>query len=255
MPRSVVFVLAFLGTILPASVLRAADFTLEQVRSYPFHNELTAAEQGSRIAWAIDDRGRRNIWVAEGPGFEPRQLTRFSVDDGQELTAVSLSTGGEFVVFVRGGDYGSNWDLRAPVNATSLPLPPKVQIWSVPFTGGEPKVLAEDADAPAISPRGDVVAFIKGGQVWTAKLDGSAPAQPIIVTRGTAGGLAWSPDGSRLAFVSFRDDHSFIGLYSDPRPRSSGSIPRPTAIRIPAGRPMESPWCSFAVQEQASSRR
>ncbi|HVJ85317.1 MAG TPA: hypothetical protein VM452_06710, partial [Caulifigura sp.] len=206
---------ALCSAVLPAAAADAPSFTLEQVRSYPFPNELAAAETGSRIAWAVDERGQRNIWVAEGPAFEPRKLTKFDIDDGQELTAVTLSPKGDYVVFVRGGDYGSNWDRAVPVNTLSLPTPPKVQLWSVPFSGGEPRVLADNVDSPAISPKGDVVAFIKGTQAWVAKLDGSAPAEPMIATRGTTTGLTWSPDGSKLAFVSLRDDHSFIGLYTD----------------------------------------
>jgi len=193
----------------------AAELTLEQIRSYPFPNELTAASSGSRIAWAVDDRGRRNIWVAEGPAFEPRQLTKFDVDDGQELTAVSLSRDGDFVVFVRGGESGSNWDQRVPVNALSMPVAPKLQLLCAPFAGGEVRLLAEEADSPAISPRGDVVAFLKGGQAWIARLDGSSPAAPLLATRWSTGTLTWSPDGSKLAFVSSRDDHAFVGIYSD----------------------------------------
>ena len=40
---------------------------------------------GSRIAWAMDERGLRNIYVAEGPTFSARQVTRYRMDDGQEL--------------------------------------------------------------------------------------------------------------------------------------------------------------------------
>src|SRR5690606_38114225 len=53
----------------------AQSFSLEQVRSYPFPNELTAAATGSRIAWALNEEGRRNLWVAEGPDFRARKLT------------------------------------------------------------------------------------------------------------------------------------------------------------------------------------
>ena len=213
--RAMLFSLVLFAVAGAGTAVNGAGPTLEQIRSYPFPNELTAAATGSRIAWAVDDRGRRNVWVAEGPEFEPRQLTKFNVDDGQELTAVSLSAKGDYVVFVRGGEYGSNWDQKVPVNVLSLPTPPKLQLWCVPFAGGEGKVLAEDADSPAISPRGDVVAFLKGGQAWSAPLDGSSAAAPMIATRGTTGSLTWSPDGSKLAFVSTRDDHAFIGIYTD----------------------------------------
>src|SRR5215211_728176 len=54
---------------------QSGSFTLEQIKSYPFPNELTASATGSRIAWAFNERGARNVWVAEGPDFKARRLT------------------------------------------------------------------------------------------------------------------------------------------------------------------------------------
>ena len=42
-------------------------FTIAQVKSYPFPNELAAAPTGTRIIWALNEKGLRNIWAAEGP--------------------------------------------------------------------------------------------------------------------------------------------------------------------------------------------
>ena len=55
----------------------AQSFTMEQIKSYPFPNELTASATGSRIAWAFNERGARNVWVAEGPDFKARRLTNY----------------------------------------------------------------------------------------------------------------------------------------------------------------------------------
>jgi len=193
---------------------RSTPFTVNQVRSYPFPNELMAAATGSRLAWAFNEQGRRNIYVAEGPTFSARQLTHYDRDDGQELSSVAVSANGQWVVYVRGGDHGSNWDDGLPVNVGSNPVAPKVQIFSVPFDGGDPKPIA-DGDEPVVSPRSDVVAFVKGGQIWTAPLDGSAPAKALFTARGENSEPRWSPDGSRLAFVTYRGDHSFIGVYTN----------------------------------------
>src|ERR1700752_4819636 len=130
---------AFLSTPQKA----AQSFTLEQIKAYPFPNELTSSATGSRIAWAFDERGARNVWVAEGPDFKARRLTNYQTDDGQELTRLSVSSDGKYVVYVRGGDHGSNWESSVGVNPMMSATQAKVQIFSIPFAGGEPKLLAE----------------------------------------------------------------------------------------------------------------
>ena len=102
---------------LAALPARAAAFTMEQVRSYPFPSQLTAAATGSRIAWVFDERGRRNVWVAEGPEFVARRLTGYLEDDGQEITGLSLSDDGRLVVYVRGGDHGSITSSATPTSS------------------------------------------------------------------------------------------------------------------------------------------
>jgi len=195
-----------------SSILGRETFTVSQIKSYPFPTGLTASATGSRIAWALNEQGRRNIWAAEGPGFVPRRLTSYMEDDGQDLSSISLSADGKFVVYLRGGDFGSNWDDALPVNPAGAPDMPQVQIWSVPFAGGEPRVLGE-GEGPVISPRSDVVAFVKDRQIWIAPIDGSRPARKLFTARGTNGDPRWSPDGAKLAFVSGRGDHAFVGIY------------------------------------------
>jgi len=69
--------------------------------------------------------------------------------------------------------------------------------------------------SPAVSPKGDRVAFLLGGQIWTAPISGAGGPSPLMQQRSgvTAEQIRWSPDGSKLAYVSDRGNHSFIAVY------------------------------------------
>jgi dipeptidyl aminopeptidase/acylaminoacyl peptidase len=191
-------------------------FTLDQILSYPFPDNLVAAPAGATVAWTFVERGVRNVYAADGPDFKARRLTNYTDDDGQELTSLSFSRDGKTMVYVRGGDHGSNWPAEGNLvpDPSSSPVQPKVQVWAVSVSGGTPTLLG-DGDDPAISPAGNRVAFVKDRRIWIAPLDGSKPAEQAFFARGSSESPAWSPDGRTLAFVSDRDDHSFIGLFTD----------------------------------------
>jgi dipeptidyl aminopeptidase/acylaminoacyl peptidase len=187
------------------------SFTMEQVISYPFVPELAAADKGDAIAFVRVLRGERNVWFADGPAFKPRQVTQYTADDGQEITQLTFSPDGRHLVYVRGGDHDANWEAKLPPDPATSTAEPKVTIWAAQLSGGAPIKVAE-GDAPAISAQGEL-AYIKDKQVWTAPLSGKGKPKQLFFDEGHDANLVWSPDGSKLAFVSDRDDHSFIGVY------------------------------------------
>lgn len=201
---------------------QTSAFTIEQALSAPYTSALCAAPARGRLAWVANVGGRRNVWVAEpavhGKGYVSRQVTHYGEDDGQELNSLQWTPDAARLVFVR-GDSARGEDHPVP-NPAEFPKGAKQQLWTVSADGGEPHLLAEGHDA-AVAPSGQQVAFVFHGQLWRVSLDEAKPRpEQLLQTRGGVGELRWSPDGARLAFVSNRDDHSFIAVYTV----ASGSV-------------------------------
>ena len=188
-------------------------FSIEQVIGYPYPLNLVAGPDGRTIAWVLDERGVRNVFVATAPEYSPRMITHYTADDGQEITNLKISHDGKYMVFVRGGDHDANWPPAFPPDPARSPVAPQMQVWAVPLTGAGKAVALGDGDAPSISPDNRRVAFLaQDNSVLWAPLDGSAKADKLSL-QGQDSDLEWSPDGMALAFVSTRTDHSFIGVY------------------------------------------
>jgi dipeptidyl aminopeptidase/acylaminoacyl peptidase len=196
---------------LGSSILAATNssFTVRQVMSAPFATAPLAAPTGAKVAWLENDEGKRNIWVAEAPDWTGRKITSFDRDDGQEIDELVWAPDGSYLLFVRGGDFENGGDNPNP---DWSPTKPEQAIWSVAFDRAPAKRLTE-GQTPTISPRGDTVAFLRGGQIFFMKPTGE-DVKNVVTQKGSQSNLTWSPDGSTLVFVSARGSHSFIGLYS-----------------------------------------
>ena len=198
-----------ISTLFFPNGLHAQKYTLEDILSTPFPSSLIAAQKVDRVVWVFDHRGMRNIWVAEGPDYKARQLTNYEKDDGQEIGELSFSPDGSVVVYVRGGSANQQGEYPNP---TSDPKGAEQAVWAIKVSEGKPWRLGR-GNHPVISSAGNLVVFTYQGKLFAAPLDGSKEAKPLFEGRGRNGSPSWSPDGSKLTFVSQRDDHSFIGVY------------------------------------------
>src|SRR5262245_29697176 len=204
---SFVFEAGFAVNTSRSSARQNSGFTLEQVLSSPFPSDLVAAPAGERIAWVFDAQGKRNVWVAEG--FKTRQLTQYNEDDGQELTDLSFTRDGKWLLYVRGGNPNSAGDIPNP---TSDPSGAAQAIYAVSWDAGRVVKLA-DGDSPVVSPTDNRVIFSKENQIHIVEIaEGSEPHQ-LFAARGSNISPQWSPDGKKLAFNSWRSTHSLIGVY------------------------------------------
>src|SRR5690242_842944 len=118
----------------PASAASPPGVTLEQLLGSPFPTSLVAAPAGGRVAWVFNDRGRRNVWVAEPPDYKGRAITRYTEDDGQQITGLAWTPDGRRLCYVRGnGSHGGE-----TLNPRSMPKGTDQAVWVVSVTEGAP---------------------------------------------------------------------------------------------------------------------
>jgi dipeptidyl aminopeptidase/acylaminoacyl peptidase len=214
-----------LGALQPAAAQKKP--TIEQFLSpaYPF--DLVSARKVDRIAWLAYDQGKRNVYTAAAPAFRPVRVTSFLQDNGTDISDLSISDDGSVVVFVRGtAPNRQGW----VANPTGNPEGGERAIWAARTANpGTAWRLAEGA-SPQPSPDGRSVLYVKDGQIYRVRVTQMPPAskmdageQPFIKAWGTNSNPRWSPDGAKIAFVSNRVDHSFIGIY-DVRTRTVNYI-------------------------------
>ena len=206
------FLLPLFVVVFSATFGFGNELTIEQLLSSRFPSESVVSPSGNGFAWVVNDRGVRNLWIARAPAFEARQITRYKLDDGIELTNLQWCLEDSAVIYVRGGAPNSNGELPNPLsNAGGVDR----ELWLAPITG-DSSIVVNKGHSPLVHPDGQRVAFIDDKAVKLVDLksaddSGSYEAQEILKARGSNHSLRWSPDGQRLAFVSARRGRSFVG--------------------------------------------
>ena len=210
----------------------SAQYSLEQSLGAPYVQSIYSSADQQSLAWVVNEKGQRNIWYS-GLDGAPQKLTNYDQDDGQDISQISMSSG--YLVFVRGN--GNNrWG--QPANPASLPSTPRRQILRLRLADSVVERI-DVASGPVLSPNNKRIIYAKNGKVYTVEDITAETVKPSILfeVRNGAGSLSWSPDGNAIAFVSSRNNHSFVGYYSIPDNKISWMAPAFGFDQLPAWSP------------------
>ena len=209
----------------------------------PFASDLAGAADAPVFAWIEVRAGRRNIWVA-APDAPARQRTAYGEDDGIELSDLVLSRDGKGMLFVRGGDVefpesnlpntgaaveppaqalfiadvgGSQAPVRIGLGHGGAFSPDgarvaftrkgEISVWN----GGDVKAIASVAGSVedlSWSPDGKALLFreVRKERSFVGLIDiAGGTLRYLGATLGHSSDPVFSPDGSQVAFIQFRD--------------------------------------------------
>ena len=166
----------------------------------PRTNDVVAPVAGNYAAWIEGSRLR----IPAAPNFQPRDLV--ATQDGIAPSAVYASPEGRTLYYTRGaiqpafGPYPAN-DSR--------------EFWQVDFQSGRTLRLATGDDVPygppVFAPNGQSFVAVKGPVVYEYRMEGERLTRRALLENNAEHyaavkltSLSYSPDGSQLAYVSWR---------------------------------------------------
>jgi dipeptidyl aminopeptidase/acylaminoacyl peptidase len=192
-----------LGSVRSTEAQESTEFL-----NFPVARSVCGASAADAFAWIVSQAGRTQVLFARAPGFSPVILYSKTDQDGQPITAVSLSPDGRFAVFQTGERM---WGEKA-YNPASLIPPPELTLWVVQTeSGAQARKVGPGMDPVFAGPAARVI-YRHGEDLLAADL--SAPIiESRVVKHGKSGEQQWLRDGSALAFVDDHGAYAFLGLY------------------------------------------
>lgn len=158
--------------------------------------EPAVSPDGRFVAFSSDAAGTADLWVVDAKGGEPLQLTDRPGDGGAPAS-----------------DRNPAWLPDGRSLLFSSDRSGQASVWRIPALGGSPSLVVEDADEPAVSRDGAILAFTRPGasghrRIWLAPLQSPESARPLTADEDglwNHSGPSFSPDGRTICFADFRD--------------------------------------------------
>jgi Tol biopolymer transport system component len=168
------------------------SFAVTQVTNSGLATYAAISPDAKYVVSVISDNGKESLWlrnIATGSNTQVLSPEPFN------MRSPAFSPDGNYIFFRKAADASQN----------------VFSVFRMPVLGGTPQHLIGDVDnGPGISPDGKRMAYIRGNdpdpgkyRLLSANLDGSDEKILQIAPLPIPDNLSWSPDGARIAFISY----------------------------------------------------
>jgi eukaryotic-like serine/threonine-protein kinase len=167
-------------------------FTVTQITNSGKAVAAAISPDGKYVVSVIDENGKQGLWLRNVPTGSNTQILEA---DAFPIRSPGFSLDGDYVFY------------RKAADATQTVF----RLYRMPVLGGTPQPLANDVDqGPTFSPDGKRMAYMRANdpeagkyRLLSSNLDGSDEKVLQIAPLPFPDNLSWSPDGKRIAFISY----------------------------------------------------
>jgi Tol biopolymer transport system component len=147
---------------------------------------------GKYVVSVVDDNGRQGLWLRNVPSGSNTQVLD---PDPRMILSPGFSPDGSYIFYRKATDASAN----------------EFRVYRMPVLGGTPQLLLRDVDAgPTFSPDGKRMGYMRANdpepgkyRLLSSNLDGNDEKILQIAPLPMPDAVSWSPDGKRIAFISY----------------------------------------------------
>ena len=184
-----------------AVVIPFQTFSVTQITNSGKALLAAISPDGKYVVSVINENGKQSLWLRN---IATGSNTQVLPPDSNVIQAVAFSLDANYIFY------------RKAIDATQTSF----EMNRMPVLGGTPQALLHDVDrGPSFSPDGKRMAYLRANdpeigkyRLLSANLDGSDEKILMIAPIPIPDALSWSPDGNKIAFVSYTHSSSLAQI-------------------------------------------